>query len=114
MAVRVTSDPLALFFVHHLIVERFTGSTAYGDTFAAEATVPGFVSDDNHLVLDSNGEQVVASTRVALPATVAAVPVGSRVTLPAAFGSRESVVVAASIGDAGPLPLPAHQEISLR
>lgn len=108
------TDQLRSWWVHDVIVERFTGSTAYGDSYAAAGTVRGFVSDDNHLVLAANGEQVVASTRVALPAATAVVPVGSRVTLPAAFGSRETVVIASSTGDAGGLPLPAHHEISLR
>lgn len=108
------TDQLAAWWVHPVTIERFTGSTAYGDSYAPADPADGFVSDDNHLVLTANGEQVVASTRVALAPDVAPIPVGSRVTLPAAFGSRVTVVLASSTGDAGGLPLPAHHEISLR
>lgn len=110
----MSTDPLASYWVHDIAIERFAGSTAFGDEYDDAVTVAGFVSDDDRLVRDPSGEQVVSSTRIALPATVAPVPVGSRVTLPAAFGNRESMVISSSVGDAGGLPLPAHHEISLR
>lgn len=108
------TDLLAAWWVHTVAIERKTGASSYGDVYAASETARGFVSDDDHLVLNGDGEQVVASTRVALAPTVTPVPVGSRVTLPAAFASRVTVVIAASVGDAGGLPLPSHHEISLR
>lgn len=107
------SDPLESWWVHLVLVERYNGSEAYGDDYDTGETVTGFVHDKTKIVVGPDGQQVVASTQVALPAGTAYVPVKSRVTLPAQFGNRRAIVVDVSVGDGGGRPTPDHVELAL-
>jgi len=111
----VVSDDLSALWVHELPVERRTASGGgYGDQYAAAETVSGFYDDTTQLMPGPDGVQVVVSGRFAFPSSVAYIPVGSRVTLPALFGGRVTEVIASAVGDAGGQPVPAHQEVGLR
>jgi hypothetical protein len=113
-AVAVT-DPLADWWVHAVVIERFVSAGGgYGDGLAAAETVMGFVRDGTKLVADGTGKQVASSAQVALPISVAYVPVQSRVTLPAQFGeARRTTVIVSAFGDGGGQPTPDHHELAL-
>lgn len=101
-------------WVHQVTVERFTGSSGYGDAYTTATGVPCFVHDGAKLVIGPDGATVTASSTVAFPPSVARIPVDSWITLPAMFGGRRALVIASAVGDAGNQPTPNHQEISLR
>lgn len=108
------ADDLAEWWVHQLSVKRLAEvGGAGGDTYAAPVTVTGFYRDGSKLVTDGNGKQILSSGQFAFPLTVARIPVGSLVTVPAKFGGRESKVITANIGDGGGQPTPDHHEIAL-
>lgn len=109
----MTADLLSTWWVHTVSVERYTGTGAYGDTFATPADVTGFVADGQRLVAGIGGQQVTSTATVYLPATTADVPIKSKVTLPAVFGGREAQVVRVARHDAGALPLPECLELNL-
>lgn len=109
----MATDPLAPWWVHQVTVERHAGEGPDGDTFDAPVTVAGFVNDERKLVRAGTGEQVVSETQVSLPKGTPTIPVGSRITLPAAFDNRETVVLAWSRFDGGGLPTPDHCEVAL-
>lgn len=97
---------------HQLRVERFAAPGAgYGDTYADPETVEGFYKDGIHLVADQTGKQIASSGVFGFPLSYAYVPLQSRVTLPAKFGSRVTEVVAVEVGDGGGLPTPDYQQI---
>lgn len=106
------SDDVAAWFGYSVSVERMTGRTAYGAAFIAATTEPAMIDPGNKLVRGPTGEQVVSSARVFLPIDTAAVPVGSRVTLPAAFDSRVAVVISSLPRSSG-LGTPDHLELVL-
>lgn len=119
----MTTDPLAAWWVHAIVIERWTGTSGYGaDTFADPEPVNGFVNDGTKLVVGPNGQTVTSSAQVALPIGTSYVPVKSKVTFPAEFGHasgdpdspRQSTVIAASRADAGNQPVPAHYELALQ
>jgi len=95
-------------------VEAYQGSGAYGDVYAAPATVtPCVVEATRRLVRvqtqDAAGAEAVSSTTVyAPPDTVA--PPGSLVTLPS---GRVARVLAVAVLDDHGIGLPSHLEISL-
>jgi hypothetical protein len=102
---------VAVFYVHTAIVEKYLGTGAYGDSFAAPATISGFLDDDRKLVVSSTGEQVVSeSTFYTYPANAALFTVDSRVTV----NGRETRVIGVKRRDSGPLNLPDHVEVVLR
>lgn len=107
------SDPLADWWVHQVHIEAYAGSGAYGDSYDTAVTVTGLVDDTNRLVVNADGQQVVSSARVFLPAGTV-VPLGSRVTLPAPFLGRASQVIAVSVHDAGTVDVPSHVELALQ
>lgn len=107
------TDPLADWWVHDIQVERKTGAGAYGDTYASPETVTGLIDDTRRLVRTGAGEETMSSASVFLPIGTTDVPLGSRVTLPAAFGGRGSTVIAVARHEAGSQPVPAHIEIHL-
>lgn len=110
----MTADPLAAWWVWPILVERFTGTGARGDVYATGVTINGAVDDTTKLVRGSDGQRVLSSSRIAFPAGTAAIPAGSRVTLPATFGdNRRTIVLAASVGVTG-LPTPDHVELALQ
>jgi hypothetical protein len=57
------SNPLATWWRHSVIIERFTGEGSYGNEYAAPETVVGYYSDKT----EYSGGQVVAQGRFAFP-----------------------------------------------
>lgn len=101
---------LSSMFVHSATVETFTGSGAYGDTYAAPVTVVGFL--DNGLVLTKTGtiaEMTVKSTFYADLADAAKFTPGTQVTVNGYAGH----VTQSRIRDGGTLGLPDHVEVDL-
>lgn len=107
------TDPLAEWWRHEVSVQRWLGTSAYGDVYDPATLHMGAVDEKRRLVRDKTGAEVVSETTVRFPATTAAVPPGSLVTLPAAYGGRTSVVIAASRHDGGGQPTPDHLELAL-
>lgn len=107
-------DPLADWYTWPVAVERYTGTGPSGDIYAAATTELVMVDDKRRLVRAPDGSQVVSETSVAHPLTVTAIPPGSRVTLPATFGGRRTIVLATSVGDSGGRPTPNHVELALQ
>lgn len=105
------SDPLALWWVHPVAVRRYRGMGQGGAVnLDAAVTVTGFYEDRDQLVTGPDGEQVTARGVFAAPPGTPLIPLGSELTLPAAFGGRVVRVVSTSVADSGGLPLPAHSE----
>lgn len=75
------SDPLAAFFTQPATVERYDGDGATGPIFATPITVHGRIKHGEKLIRDVNGDEVVASASISLPASTPRIPVGSRVTV---------------------------------
>lgn len=110
----MTLDPLADWYRHQVQVERFTGTGPTGDVYAAATTELVMVDDTRRLVRAADGSQVISESSIAHPLTVAAIPPGSRVTLPAIFGGRRTIVLATSVGYGGGQPTPDHVELALQ
>lgn len=114
------TDLLSDFWVHDVSVERYTGSGASGDTYATAATVTGFIDSAalrggaGQRLIGGDGQEVVASMVIYFPAGTASIPPGSRVTLPAMFGSHPRIVIASMRRDGGPLDVPEHLEVALQ
>ena len=108
----MTADPLAVFWRHLPLVRRYSGAGAAGPTYGQPVAERGNVAVKNQIVRDSSGDEIVSSASISFPSTVAYIPPGSEVTLPAQFGSCTSQVVAVSVSDAGP-PFPDTQVIYL-
>ncbi|MBF6460156.1 hypothetical protein IU433_14035 [Nocardia puris] len=106
------TDPLAMFWQHDVVVQRRTGIGAAGAVYDSAVTERGNVAVRNQLVRDASGDEVVASASVAFPPHVAAIPPGSRVTLPTAFGGRVTRAIGVSASNAGP-PFPDTQVVYL-
>lgn len=98
------------FYVHSTSVERFAGSGPDGDTFDAPVAIVGFVQQQNRLVRNSEGVEVVSSTTVYYPAGTAEIPPGSYVTEP--LTGRRAAVILCAVHDAGALSLPEHIEVA--
>jgi hypothetical protein len=107
------TDPLAGWYTHQVTVERFIGTGAFGDSYAAQDVVLMAVDDKRRLVRAADGSQVVSETSVAHPLGITAIPPRSKVTLPATFGGRRTIVIASSVGDGGGMPTPDHVELAL-
>jgi hypothetical protein len=110
------SDPLAVLWIHTIAVRRAGSGADDGrpQDFADATDELGFVSDGAHLVVTASGEQITATSKVALRSSTPYVPVESLVTLPPQFGPQiERRVVAAAVGDGAEIGLPAHLELSL-
>ena len=101
---------LAAFFVHTATVETFTGTGAYGDTYAAPVTVAGFLDDGVVLVRTGTSEQLVQkSIFYAALSDAAKFPPQSRVTV----NGRIAFVSETRRRDGGALGLPDHVEVDL-
>lgn len=85
----------------------------YGEVYDLPDTVLGWVEDKAKLVVTATGSESLSSARIMFPAGTALIPLGSKVTLPAAHGSRQSIVIAASVHDGGGNPTPDHHEYAL-
>jgi hypothetical protein len=115
LALAVT-DPLAVFWIHTISVRRAGSGADDGrpQDFATATDELGFVSDGAHLVFTPTGEQMTATSKVALRSSTPYVPIESLVTLPAQFGPQvPRRVVAVAVGDGAEIGLPAHLELSL-
>lgn len=110
------SAALGDWYRHDVTVERFTGSGPSGDVYSTATDELGMVDDTRRLVRAADGGQVVSSTTVYLPSSTTPVPVGSRVTLPTAFGTplRRSIVLAVSVHNGGGRPTPDHVQLALQ
>lgn len=106
------SDPLAVFWRHTPRVQRHLGDGAAGPVHASPVPERGNISARNQMVRDASGDEVVSSASVAFPPTVAPIPPGSLVVLPAEFGGRTAKVVAVSSSNLG-RPFPDTQVIYL-
>ncbi|WP_143545057.1 hypothetical protein [Rhodococcus sp. RS1C4] len=107
-------DYLADWWTHPITVERFEGTSGYGeDVYSSAVTVLGSVADTTRMVRNKDGDEVVSSTSAAFPIGTDYIPVGSRVTLPATFGHRQSTVLAVSVADSGGPATPNHMSVSL-
>lgn len=107
-------DPLAIWWVHAVTVKRWLRTGQGGvEVFADPETVTGFYDDRTNFTAGLNGEQITAAGTLAVPSSVAFIPLQSQITLPAAFGGRTVRVVATAVGDSGGLGLPDHAEYSV-
>jgi hypothetical protein len=98
-------------------VQMFTGSGAYGNTYAAAADFgPCYVEDTRRAVVvqtvDAYGEEKLSSTTVWGPLTPEIIP-GSLLTIPWRISRPARVIAVARFTDPTSAGLPAHQEISL-
>ena len=97
------ADVLAkTWFIHPITVERKTGDGPRGPVYAAPTTEHARVSAQNRLVLNGSGQQVVSANRASMHEGTPQIPIGSKVTLPAVFGSKTAKVITESRHDAGP------------
>lgn len=107
-------DPLAEWYLWPVLIERFKGRGSSGDVYATGTTEMAMVDDTTRLVTSTDGQQITSQTTLALADGTVAIPPGSRVTLPATFGGRRTVVIATSVGNSGGLPTPDHVELALQ
>lgn len=106
-------DPLAIWWQWDVTVARKIGDATYGPVFAAPVTVRGKVSAKRKKVLAADGSETISEARVSLPATTAIIPVGSLVTLPPEWGSREAEVLAEALHHDGAGLTPNFYSIDL-
>jgi hypothetical protein len=107
------SRDLAAWFTGTVTVERFAGQTAHGPTYLAGTVEACFIDQGNTMVRAPNGDQVVSSARVFLPANTDTIPLGSKVTMPAAYGGARATVLTVQLRKAPGLPVPEHLEVAL-
>lgn len=110
------SDPLAHFWIHECVVERYDNAArgAYDtDPYAYPVVEACFVEDGLQVVQGSDGQTVISTARIAFPPTTAAIPLESRVTLSPQFGSRVTVVQTTAVADAGPAA-PNHLVVAVK
>jgi hypothetical protein len=107
------SADIAAWFTQTVTVERFLGQAGTGPRYDSATTEVCFVDQGAKLVRAPNGDQVVSSSRVFLPSSTTAVPLGSRVTLPAAYGGVRATVLGVALHLAPGLPVPDHLEVQL-
>ncbi|QMV84092.1 hypothetical protein HW450_06765 [Corynebacterium hindlerae] len=73
-----------------------------------EETIMCRVVDKQQVIKGTTGLEITSTARLHCHINTAPVPVGSRVTLPPAYGNRELTVVATSRADGGGMPTPDH------
>ncbi len=103
----------ALWFSESCGVERYQGQTAYGPSFATQVPVLAAIDHGLKEVLTATGETTISIARVFVSADTAAVPIGSRVSLPAAHGGGLFRVLAAHLHRSGQRT-PDHLELVLQ
>lgn len=97
----------AFFYPHSVSIRNRVGASGMGSTFESPRTVAAEVIDEQTLVRDADGREVVSSTRVTL-ALPEHVPLGSLVTVwPGQPYEREARVLSAAVNPHDP-PLDAH------
>lgn len=88
----MTDDPF--FYPHRVLVRDYEGRTGTGLSWGEPREIPAEVNDEQKLVRDSSGIEVVSSTQVTVPLD-AAVPVRSYVNAwPDVTPAREAEVIA--------------------
>ena len=103
----------AFWYPHIVTIRDLTTSGGMGTTYGSPRTVPAEVLDEQTLVRDKDGREVVSSTRVTL-ALPEHVPLGSLVTVwPGEPYQREAEVLAAAVNPNGP-PLDAYLLLRLK
>lgn len=98
---------------HTVIIRDKTGDGAYGPIFDAPRTVTRCrVEDQTRLVRDTDGHEVVSSTRLFLRPEHGPIPVGSLVTVwPASPMQRDATVIAVAYQHTPPAP--THFDVAL-
>lgn len=98
-------------FMHEVTVETFTGSGAYGDTWADESDpVACYLDEKRQLVRDDTGDEVVSEASLFVTLTDGDLfPPGSRVHVP----GRVALVISRARRDGRLLDLPSHTELAL-
>lgn len=103
----------AFWYPHQISIRDLTGSGGMGTTYGSPRTVAAEVLDEQTLVRDADGREVVSSTRVTLPLPEH-VPLGSLVTVwPGEPYEREAEVLSAAVNPNDP-PLDAHLVLRLK
>ncbi len=102
----------AMWFTMTCSVERRSGDGAVGPVFAAATDVVCFVDPSTKQIRSSTGETVLSFAAVFAAADVAAVPIGSRVTLPADVGGAVGYVLSSAVHTSG-VGTPDHLELRL-
>lgn len=102
------------FMVHQVKVQRKLRQGPEGPVFDTEdASLRGRIKIKNQLVRSADGREVTSVATVQVPVDTAAVPSGSKVTLPARFSSRTLKVIAEGVSDSGLPNLPAFYQMFL-
>lgn len=106
---------LAMFYVHTLQVETYHGETSYGPSYAAIATVPGFLDTTSDLSRTATADESTSASSMfyADPQYAGLFTVQSRVTSPDLGGDGKATVVRLNALSSGPLGLPDHIEVGL-
>ena len=103
----------AFWYPHVVSIRDLTGSGGMGDTYGAPRTVAAEVLDEQVLVRDADGREVVSSTRVTL-ALPERVPLSSKVTVwPGEPDEREADVLDVAVNLNDP-PLDAFLVLRLK
>lgn len=95
------TNPLAPLFAWTVPVRRKTGQNAATPIYGDWDTVQARVRMENTIVTDADGNEVVASATLSTFPETAAIPAGSKVTLPAEFGGSTLRVVSEGLSDMG-------------
>jgi hypothetical protein len=94
-------------YPHQIRIRDLTGSGGMGSTYGPPRTVAAEVIDEQTLVRDADGREVISSTRVTL-ALPEHVPLGSLVTVwPGQPYEREARALSTAVNPHDP-PLDAH------
>lgn len=104
------ADRFARWWVHTVQVSPFLGDGAYGPQYGPQTPLLCFVDDKRSLVRDSDGAEVVSSSRIMAPAGTTTLTPGTRVTLPS---GREGTIISVAVHDSGTLNLPDHVEAAV-
>lgn len=100
------------FFPHRVTVRELLPPTGMGGGFADPREITAEVRDEQRLVRDADGNEVVSSTIVTVHLGEH-VPAGSLVTVwPGTANERDATVLAVGRDENDP-PLPSHQILSL-
>lgn len=105
------SFDISTWWVNTVTVETLQGQGAYGATYAAPVSVDCLIEDENKLIRDGKGDEVVSATRLYGPIEREDLfSPGSRVTLP----TRVARVITCNRIDTGRLNLALdHIEVQL-
>lgn len=107
------TDPLAAWWAHEITVERFLGTSAYGDRWDTPETLLAAVDDRTKQVVNSDGVEVASQTTLAFPSLVGYIRPGSKATLPTTHGGRVARVISCRVANGGGQPTPDHVEVNL-